>query len=106
MGKNHDLKLYSYRDNNEDWFRLEFDQMISHFFSHSIASNVGGDFEELDGKTVFICIVYPSKSGPFFMKGQDGADEFYVRGLASTQQLRSKSEIERYCAERWPNINN
>ncbi|MDX5429321.1 MAG: ATP-binding protein [Bacteroidota bacterium] len=100
QGLDPDFSL-SDKPNKEDWFLLEFDQMISHFFSHSVINNLKGVFVEIDGVKIFACGVFPSKSGPFFIKGRSGEPEFYVRGLASTQQLRSQSDIDRYCKERW-----
>lgn len=84
----------------KDFFKLEFDEMISHFLSFAINNNIFGLFREIDGKEIFVVIVSPSNNRPVFLKGQAGL-EFYVRGEASTQQLKDIEQIANYCIDRW-----
>lgn len=84
----------------KDFFMLEFDQMLEHFLSFSIKSNVSGQFYQLNEKDIFVVTVTPSKRRPIFLKGQNGK-EFYVRGEASSRQLTDIEELVNYCIEKW-----
>lgn len=86
--------------NQKDFFMLEFDQMLEHFLSFSIKSNVSGQFYQLNEKDIFVVTVTPSKRRPIFLKGQNGK-EFYVRGEASSRQLTDIEELVNYCIEKW-----
>ena len=86
--------------NEKDFFMLEFDQMLEHFLSFSIKSNVSGQFFQLNEKDIFVVTVTPSKRRPIFLKGQSGK-EFYVRGEASSRQLTDIEELVNYCIEKW-----
>lgn len=86
--------------NEKDFFMLEFDQMLEHFLSFSIKSNVSGQFYQMDDKDIFVVTVSPSKRRPIFLKGQNGK-EFYVRGEASSRQLTDIEELVNYCIEKW-----
>jgi hypothetical protein len=86
--------------NEKDFFMLEFDQMLEHFLSFSIKSNVSGQFYQLNEKDIFVVTVTPSKRRPIFSKGQNGK-EFYVRGESSSRKLTDIEELVNYCIERW-----
>jgi len=86
--------------NPKDFFMLEFDQMLEHFLSFSIKSNVSGQFFQFNEKDIFFVTVMPSKRRPIFLKGQNGK-EFYVRGEASSRQLTDIEELVNYCIEKW-----
>jgi hypothetical protein len=86
--------------NEKDFFMLEFDQMLEHFLSFSIKSNVSGQFYQLNEKDIFVVTVTPSIRRPIFMKGQNGK-EFYLRGEASSRQLTDIEELANYCIEKW-----
>jgi Putative DNA-binding domain len=101
QGLEHDYSLANGK-NPKDFFLLEFDQMISHFLSFAIKSDVKGQFYELEAKEIFIVAVSPSKNRPIFLNGQQGK-EFYVRGEASSQQLTDIEKIVNYCIDRWTN---
>ena len=94
---------FSLADGKEvkDFFRLEFDQMLRHFLSFAVKSNVTGKFVEMEGKVVFGVVVTPNNFGPVFLKGRDGNKEFYVRGEASSRRLEDLEEVARYCLNRW-----
>jgi hypothetical protein len=101
QGLDYDYNLANGK-NPKDFFQLEFDQMVKHFISFSVRSNLIGQFYELNGKEFFVVTVSPSKRRPIFFKGQEGK-EFYVRGEASTRQLIDIEEIANYCLDKWLN---
>lgn len=87
----------------KDFFQNEFDQMIEHFLSFSVKSNITGQFYERDDKDIFIVMVEPSKNRAIFVKGQNGK-EFWVRGNAGNRQLTDIEELANYCIDRWDKI--
>lgn len=99
QGLSHDFSL-SEDKNEKDFFKLEFDQMLAHFLSFGVKSNVSGDFHRLDDKDIFVVFVMPSKRRPTFLKKQD-VKEFYVRGEASSRQLTDVEELVNYCIDKW-----
>jgi hypothetical protein len=99
QGLSFDFSL-SEEKNEKDFFMLEFDQMLEHFLSFSIKSNVSGQFYQLNEKDIFVVTVTPNKHRPIFLKGQNGK-EFYVRGEASSRQLTDIEELVNYCIEKW-----
>jgi hypothetical protein len=99
QGLSYDFSLAEGK-NEKDFFMLEFDQMLEHFLSFSIKSNVSGQFYQLNEKDIFVVAVTPSKRRPIFLKGQNGK-EFYVRGEASSRQLTDIEELINYCIEKW-----
>lgn len=102
QGLEYDFSLANGRD-PRDFFRLEFDQMLDHFLSFSVKNNVTGEFYELEGKDIFVVTVTPNNRRPIFLNGQQGK-EFYVRGEASTRQLKDIEDIANYCIEKWSTI--
>lgn len=78
----------------------EFDQMLEHFLTFSVKSNISGQFFQLNEKDIFVVAVTPSSRRPIFMNGLKGK-EFYVRGEASSRQLSDIEEIANYCIEKW-----
>lgn len=86
--------------NHRDFFRLEFDDLIKQFLPMSVKENIYGEFITVNEVEVFVVLVFPSKSGPVFMKGQFGK-EFWVRWTASTRQYVDVEEIAKYCVEHW-----
>ncbi|MFY8187227.1 MAG: helix-turn-helix domain-containing protein [Flavobacterium sp.] len=99
QGLSFDFSLSEEKD-KKDFFMLEFDQMLEHFLSFSIKSNVSGQFYQLNEKDIFVVTVTPNKHRPIFLKGQNGK-EFYVRGEASSRQLTDIEELVNYCIEKW-----
>lgn len=78
--------------NPKDYFRLQFDNMQKQFIDFSIKSKISGQFYELEGKEIFYVTVSPSKKRLIFLKGKEGK-ELYVRGEASTLQIKDAEEI-------------
>jgi len=101
QGLNFDYSL-STAKNNRDFFQLEFDQMIEHFLSLSIKSNVSGQFYEYDGKDLYVVTVLPSRHRPIFLNGQEGK-EFFVRIDSSSRHMSDIEEIANYCIDTWTN---
>ncbi len=99
QGLEHDYSLANGK-NPKDYFRLEFDQMLEHFLSFSVKSNITGDFYNIDNKDIFVVEVSPILRRPIFLKSHSGK-EFYVRGEASSRQLTDIEEIANYCIDRW-----
>ncbi len=86
--------------NPKDYFLLEYDNMLQNFIGLSIISNITGQFYEIGGKEIFYIAVIPtSKKRLIFLKGQEGK-ELYVRGEASTRQIKDAEEIINYWKER------
>lgn len=86
------------------FFRLEFDQMVEHFLTMSVKSNISGEFLNIEGQDIFIVTVFPNKKRPIFLNGQEDK-EFYVRGDLSTKRIFDIEEIARYCINRWGRAN-
>ncbi|MFW5872248.1 MAG: helix-turn-helix domain-containing protein [bacterium] len=99
QGLDYDFSLAGQKE-RRDFFRLEFDQMIKHFLSFVVMSDISADFQEIDGKTIFVVTVHPSFFRPVFLKGQNGK-EFFVRGEASSRKLEDIEEIANYCLNMW-----
>ena len=99
LGLDDDFKL-SGSKSPRDFFLLEFDNMLRHFFGFSVKSNVEGEFHELGEKVIFVVTVHPIRNRAIFLNGQF-EKEFYVRGAASSNQLADVNEIVNYCIERW-----
>jgi hypothetical protein len=99
QGLKDDFSL-SNKPNTKDFFRLQFDDLITHFFTSSILSNIKADFYQKDDFEIFVVTVWPRKLYPTFLNGQYGK-EFYIRGQASSLLLKEQKEIEKYCAEKW-----
>lgn len=99
QGLMNDFKLAGDK-NPHDYFRLEFDETLSHFIPIYIKDHISGDFYEFNGVEIFIVTVFPSKSKPIFLRGQHGK-EFYVRWTASTKQYVDIEDIVNYCLDHW-----
>jgi hypothetical protein len=90
QGLDYDFSLAGDKD-PEDFFELEFDEMLSQFFSLSVKSLINASFEVIDDKVFYKVKVSPSLE-PVFLKGQF-EKEFYVRGMRSTHKLN----VEEFC---------
>ena len=83
-----------------DYFQLEFDQMLEHFLSLSVKSNISGQFLQMEGKDLFVVTVISAKHRPIFLNGQEGK-EFYVRTGVSSRHITDIEEIANYCIDTW-----
>ncbi|KEY20345.1 AlbA family DNA-binding domain-containing protein [Kaistella antarctica] len=100
-GLSNDFSLCEDKNEN-DFFRLEFDDMISQFLGNKVVNNISGDFHTIDEKEVFIVTVRPLQSFPAFLKEREGK-KFFVRGNASSRQIEEVDDIVNYCIERFNN---
>ncbi|MEP6682917.1 MAG: ATP-binding protein [Parafilimonas sp.] len=91
IGLDFDFNL-SNGKNSEDYFRLKFDNMMEQFIGLSIKNNINAKFYKLEDKSIFVVIVSPSKKRLVFHRGKEGK-ELYVRGEASTLQIKDAEEI-------------
>ncbi len=82
------------------YFQLEFEQMLEHFLSLSVKSNVSGQLYKIDGKDVFVVTVLPSKHRPIFINGQENK-EFFVRIDLTARHIIDIEEIVTYCINKW-----
>lgn len=98
QGLTYDFSLAEGKD-VKDFFLLEYDQMLSHFFGNSIRSNISANFHFVEGKEIFVVEVFPNKRKPVFLKGQF-EKIFYVRGEASTNPIKDPEEIVNYFLNR------
>jgi Putative DNA-binding domain len=106
LGLDSDFSLAPKDENPQDYVRLEFDQMITHFFGRSMYSNIVCTMLTIDEKNIFAIRVWPSLNGPVFINGRDanGKDrkEFYIRGAASSLPLHDTlDELVGYCLRKW-----
>jgi len=99
IGLDSDFSL-SDKKNVIDFFLLEFDQMMNHFFTLRVISSVSGNIYQMNGKYIFVVTVTPSKRTPVFLNGQNGK-EFWIRTEASTRQIIDIEDISNYSIEKW-----
>ena len=99
QGLSFDFSLSGDKD-PKDYFRLEFDDMISQFLPHSCKTMITGEFITIKEMEIFVIIVQPSKTQPVFLNGQHGK-EFWVRWTASSRQYKDIEDITNYCLEHW-----
>lgn len=99
QGLDFDFKL-SDKENKKDFFKLDFDRVIEKFLGFSVKALVNSDFADIDGKTIFVVEVKPSKTRPVFLKTLDNKKEFWVRGNASNRQLTDIEDIINYWLDR------
>ena len=85
--------------NPKDYFQLVFDEMLEHFLGFSKTTLITWQFYELEEKEIFAVEVFPIKTKPVFLIKR-GEKKFYVRGAASTRQIKDIEEIINYWIER------
>jgi len=98
LGLAPDFSLSQGKDPN-DFFKLEFDDMINQFFSSSIHGKIKSDFHLFQEKDVFVVKVDKSDR-PVFLKSQE-ENEFWIRGEASTRRLIEVKDIIDHCFHIW-----
>jgi len=107
LGLESDFSLaQSKLDNPKDYFNLEIDKIISEYFKIS-ATNISGEFLELENKLIYIMKIEPSLK-PVFIFNRTDKDvakhqkEFYVRLTGASSILFSEiDEIVDYCINHW-----
>jgi len=94
------------KDDKKDYFRLEVDKIIKEYFKSS-ASQINGNFVNIDGTTIYVFQVQPSKKPIFIMnkthKNEDyHKKEFYVRLTGASSILYNEiDDIVNYCIDHW-----
>lgn len=83
----------------KDYFSLQVDKLIREYFK-GVAGNINGEFIVIDDIEIFVFKVFPSKSKPIFIQGQNGK-EFYVRLTTSCEPYKDIEEIATYCINHW-----
>lgn len=107
LGLDSDFSLaQSKLDNPKDYFRLEVDRIIKEHFKIS-ATNITGEFIELNNKQVYIMKIEPSLK-PIFVFNRTNKDEskhrkeFYVRLTGASSILYPEiDDIVDYCLNHW-----
>lgn len=107
LGLESDFSLaQSKLDNPKDYFSLEVDKIIKEHFKIS-ATNISGEFIEIDNKQVYLMIIEPSLK-PIFIFNRTYKEEvlhkkeFYVRLAGASSVLYSEiDEIVEYCLNHW-----
>lgn len=86
----------SEKEDFEDWFKLQFDDMIFQFFDQSVWNFIKADFNR-DYDTLFFMVKISPSDNPVFLKNvTQNTKDFYIRNTASTKQLTDIEEIVRY----------
>ena len=99
QGLDFDFNL-SNKENKIDFFKLDFDRVLDTFIGFAVKPIVNIELIEINEKQVCVVKVEPSKER-VFLKVQDSQKEFWVRGNASSRQLKDIEEIITY----WTNRN-
>ncbi|MBK9391243.1 MAG: hypothetical protein IPN68_14000 [Bacteroidetes bacterium] len=111
-GLENDFSLYIGDERKKkDLFRLSFDNLIRHFFDISVFSQISTAIHKVDTCEIFIVSVNPSDSHPVFLRNRDfNAEngkwdkvkkEFFIRGEASSLQIKDPEEINKYIKDKW-----
>lgn len=80
---------------NADGFKLQLGNILNNYLGKDIHSIIDAEILEIDG--LEICFVKVGRSSkPVYVND----DQFFIRGVASTEQLRSKNMIE-YIKDHW-----
>jgi hypothetical protein len=99
-----DFKIADFNQKDpKDFVRLEFDKLMSHFFSQDIHEFVKADFEQIDDKLIFSIMIKPSIK-PVFLKNKKDDNvikEFYIRTSASSIRIYDPEDIVNYCMSHW-----
>lgn len=86
-----------------DFVRLEFDQMLRYFFKPVVNTFITADFEEIEGKLVFVVKVKASNQPIFLLNkyNDEIRKEFYIRTSASSMPITDIEEVVDYCFSHW-----
>jgi len=94
VGLKHDYKILG-KKQNADGFKLQLGNILNNYLGKDIHSII--DAEILKINEFEICFVKVRRSSkPVYVND----DQFFIRGVASTEQLKSKKMIE-YIKDHW-----
>lgn len=99
-----DFKIAEYNKKDAlDYVRLQFDSLMSYYFSKDTNHFISADFEEIDDKMVFIVNVRPSNKPVFLCNRQNekNTKEFYIRTTASSIKVSDNEDLVNYCLAHW-----
>lgn len=90
---------------NKDKIRLKLDDLMSTYFSNTVASLIEVSFETVEGKELLVIAVKPSKT-PIFLKMYNPRNDisskhFFVRRSASTTEMKDVEEMVIYIINHW-----
>lgn len=90
---------------NKDKIRLKIDDLMSTYFSNTVASLIEVSFETVEEKELLVIAVKPSKT-PIFLKMYNSRNDisskhFFVRRSASTTEMKDVEEMVIYIINHW-----
>lgn len=97
LGLDSDYKTFS-KENPKDAFLQKFDSIIRDYIGNEFLHYISSKFAKFVEREIFIVEVMPS-STPVYLNNQ-GKEEFYIRGSASSQPL-SMRESHDYFRNHW-----
>lgn len=100
QGLDHDFSLKN-KDDQFDFFRIEFDNMLFQFFDKSIYHYIKADFNFDYEKPFFEVSVKPSEYPVFLINHRDNQKYFYIRTTTSSIKILDIQEVVKYCLSHW-----
>ncbi|MDT0648424.1 ATP-binding protein [Zunongwangia sp. F260] len=104
QGLDYDFSLKN-KEDEFDFFRIEFDNMLFQFFDKSVYHFIKADFNFDYEKPFFLVSVKPSDNPVFLVNHKDGQKEFYIRTTTSSIKINDLQEVVKYCISHWNNRN-
>lgn len=104
QGLDYDFSLKT-KDNEFDFFRNEFDNLLFQFFDKNIYNYIKADFNSDYDKPFFIISVKPSDIPFFLINKKENTKEFYIRTITSSVPISDIEEVVKYCLTHWRNDN-
>lgn len=107
VGIEKDYSLFREEENPKDKLKLEFDDLLKHFFPPFVSDYIKTDIKEIQGKDIYVVRVWSSKH-PVVLKqynadnddnkkgGNHITGEFYYRQEASSRKIMDLQEILNY----------
>ena len=100
QGLEYDFSLKN-KENEYDFFRNEFDNLLFQFFDRNVYNFVKADFNTQYGKPFFEISVKPSDFPFFLLNKKDSSKEFYIRTITSSVAINDIEDIVKYCLTHW-----
>lgn len=100
QGLEHDFSL-SNKDNDFDFFRLEFENLLYQFFDKNVYNYIRADFNSDYDKTFFEISIKPSDMPFFLINKKENRKEFYIRTITSSILINDIEEVVKYCLTHW-----
>ena len=92
----------SIKNNVYDYFRLEFDKLVTHYLSNSVISNLELKFIKIEDKTLAVVEITPCKFPVYLLydSHKNSIIEFYLCAQASCRKLIG-IELDNYLIEKF-----